>query len=139
MKVVPDTNVLIGLFRDPIRKAAFDLQVHRSLMFMNSVVAMELQAGCRTPRHRRAMAGFLKPFERTGRVISPDYVAYLEAGRVLALLADEGVGREHLRQLLADVLIAISSSRAGAVVVTANAKDFSRIENHTPVRWILTE
>jgi hypothetical protein len=44
MKVLLDTNVLIGFFRDPRRKA------------------LELFAGCRTARQEKALAYFLKPF-----------------------------------------------------------------------------
>jgi len=36
-----------------------------------------------------------------------------------------------------DVLIAVSAARAGTVVVTANHRDFSRIQEHTPVGWML--
>jgi hypothetical protein len=32
-----------------------------------------------------------------------------------------------------------AASRAGVVVVTANAADFALIERHTPVRWMLPE
>jgi predicted nucleic acid-binding protein len=57
----------------------------------------------------------------------------------MARMAAEGIGREHLRQIMSDILIAVSSSRAGAMVVTANPKDFSRIEDYTPIRWISSE
>jgi predicted nucleic acid-binding protein len=46
-----------------------------------------------------------------------------------------GIG--HRRLIVNDVLIAVTAERSGMVVVTANASDFSRIENHAPVRWTL--
>jgi predicted nucleic acid-binding protein len=49
------------------------------------------------------------------------------------------MGVAQRRQIVNDVLIAVSAARAGAVVVTANARDFTRIEKHTPARWMTPE
>ena len=103
---------------------------------MSSVVALELFADCRTARQERALAGFLKPFEKAGRLVTPDHACFREAGRVIAGLGRDGIGTAHRRQIGNDVLIAVTAARAGAVVVTANAGDFSLIEKHTPVRWM---
>jgi predicted nucleic acid-binding protein len=103
---------------------------------MSSVVALELFAGCRTARQAKALAGFLKPFEKAGRLVTPDHACYREAGRVLAGLGRDGVGITHRRQIVNDVLIAVSAVRSGMVVATANAGDFRRIERHVAVRWV---
>ncbi len=79
MKVVLDTNVLIGFFRDPRRKEEFESRVHRPLFFMSSIVALELFAGCRTPREEKALANFLKPFEKGGRIVTPDHACFRES------------------------------------------------------------
>ncbi len=55
---------------------------------------------------------------------------------MLAALGRKGIGREQRAQMVNDALIAVSAARSGAVVVTANADDFSRIANHFPVRWM---
>jgi predicted nucleic acid-binding protein len=47
------------------------------------------------------------------------------------------MGTGHRRHIVNDVLIAVTAARSGMVVVTANASDFSRIENYAPVRWML--
>ena len=104
---------------------------------MSSVVALELFAGCRSQRQEHETASFLKPFEKAGRFIVPDHESWKEAGHVLSKLADDGIGIVHRRQLVNDVLIAVTATRAGLVVVTANAGDFSRIEKHARVRWML--
>ena len=78
MKVLFDTNVLVELFRNPHQRERFELRAHRPLMFMSSVVVMEL------------LAGFLKPFEKANRIVTPDHACFREAGRVLA-----GLGRKH--------------------------------------------
>jgi predicted nucleic acid-binding protein len=136
MKVLPDTNVLIGFFRNPQKRQDFESRTHRPLFFMSSVVALELFAGCRTQRQTRALMAFLKPFEKADRVVTPTHACFREAGRVLAGLGRDGMGKAHLRQLINDVLIAVTAARFGAVVVTANAGDFALIERHIPVRWI---
>jgi len=137
MKVLLDTNVLIGFFRSPSEREEFESRARRPLLLLSSVVALELFAGCRTPRQEKALASFLKPFEKAGRVVTPDYASFQETGRVLAGLGRDGVGAAHCRQITNDVLIAVTASKAGAVVVTANSRDFSRIERYTPVRWML--
>ena len=136
MKLLLDTNVLIGFFRDPLAKDSFEAQWSRPLLCMSSLVAMELFAGCRNRRQQSALATFLKPFEKAARLVTPDHSALLESGRVLAQLGREGIGKAHLRQITNDVIIGVTAARAGVVVVTRNARDFSRIEKHTPVRWM---
>lgn len=91
MKIVPDTNVLIELFRAPAKRAAFEARMQRPHLHMSSIVLMELLAGCRTRNHERAIAGFLTPFRKEGRIVTPDYGAYEESGRVLAGLMDQGI------------------------------------------------
>jgi predicted nucleic acid-binding protein len=137
MKILLDTNVLIGFFRSPGRKEEFESRVHRPLLFMSSIVALELFAGCRTSREETALGKFLKPFEKAGRIVTPDHACFREAGRVLAGLGRDGIGKPQRRQLLNDLLIAVAAGRSGVVVVTANAVDFSLIERYTPVRWML--
>ncbi len=139
MKALLDTNVLIGFFRDPRKRDTFEATSNRPLLFMSSIVAMELFAGCRTAVQRSALTAFLKPFEKAGRLVTPSHAAFLETGRILALLAGEGIGKAHLRQMSNDVVIAVSAARAGLVVVTRNSQDFSRIARWTPVRWVIPE
>jgi predicted nucleic acid-binding protein len=136
VKVVLDTNVLIGFFRNPGHREEFEARTSRPLLFMSSVVLLELLAGCRTQREERALASFMKPFESARRVITPDHACFREAGRVLAGMGRDGIGAEHRRRVLNDVLIAVTASRAGMVVVTYDKGDFSMIEKHTPVRWM---
>lgn len=134
MKVVLDSNILIEFFRDPSRREAFERKAQRPLLFLSSVVAMELWAGCRTTSHRSALAAFCKPFEKAGRVIAPDHAACIESGQVLAQLQDEGLARDHLRSITNDVLIAVTAARAGVVVITRNTRDFSKIAKFARVR-----
>lgn len=137
MKALLDTNVLIDFFRNPNHKEEFEARTLRPQFLMSSVVAMELFAGCRTRRQHTELASFLKAFEKAGRVVTPDHGGLLECGRVLAQLGAQGVSLPQRRHMVSDVMIAVSASRAGAIVVTANARDFALIGRHTPVRWML--
>ena len=138
MKVLFDTNVWIEFFRNPDGKAAFEARTNRPLCYMSSLVAMELFAGCRTARLQQAMTSFLKPFEKGGRLVTPDHGVYLESARILCEFGLEGVRLDDRRKLVSDVLIAVSAARAGIIVVTANAKDFERIAKHSPNRLDVT-
>lgn len=137
MKVLLDTNALISFFRNPALKKEFESRTRRPLLFMSSIVALELFAGCRSSREERAVASFLKPFEKAARIVTPDYGCCREAGNVLARLGRDGIGAAHRRQIVTDVLIAVTAARSGVIVVTSNATDFVLIAKHTPVRWML--
>ena len=137
MKAVLDTNVLIDFFRNPNHKEEFEAKTLRPQFFMSSVVAMELFAGCRTKHQQSELKSFLKPFEKAKRVIAPDHSGFLEAGIVLARLGAQGEDVIRRRQLVNDILIAVTAAQAGAVVITANAQDFSLIEGYAQVRWML--
>jgi predicted nucleic acid-binding protein len=139
MKVLPDTNVFIEFFRNPEKKTKFESRTHRPLVFMSSIVVLELFAGCRTTRQERALASFMKPFEKGGRLVIPDHASFREAGRILAGLGHDGIGTGHRQRIVNDILIAVTASKAGMVVVTANAGDFSLIAKHSRVRWMLPD
>jgi predicted nucleic acid-binding protein len=102
-------------------------------------VALDLFAGCRTQRQEKAVSDFVKQFEKANRVITPDHACFREAGQVLAGLGKDGIELAHRRQMTNHILIAVTASRNGAVVVTANSGDFSRIDQYTSVRWMLPD
>jgi predicted nucleic acid-binding protein len=139
VKILPDTNIWIGFFRDPGQREKFEERTHRPLTFLSSVVALELFAGCRTQRQEKAVSDFVKQFEKANRVITPDHACFREAGQVLAGLGKDGIELAHRRQMTNHILIAVTASRNGAVVVTANSGDFSRIDQYISVRWMLPD
>ncbi len=55
-------------------------------IYFSSVVAQELLAGAHSPGGRRHVEVLLRPFERTGRMITPSHKVWKEAGETLCRL-----------------------------------------------------
>lgn len=107
---------------------------------MSSIVALKFFAGRRTARQEKALSNLLKPFKKAGRLGDPGSCV-LSGSRASARGIAGGWHRNgaHRRQVLNDVLIAVTAGRTGMVVVTGNAADFALIEKHMPVRWMLPD
>ena len=136
MKVLLDSDVLIEHFRHGRDDDALARLLSRSLLYMSSVVAMELSAGCRSDKDVRVLDGFLRPFERTGRTVHPDYSSWRRAGTSLVRLRqDFHLNAQKRRALANDLLIGWCAVQIGAVVVTNNLADFRLIQKVTPLRW----
>jgi predicted nucleic acid-binding protein len=131
---VLDTNVYIDALRDREERAAlkrFLIRVGLRIR-LAGIVAMELRAGAVTPEHQRALEQLIDPHVRRERVIGLSFAACLEAGRALSSL----VAKERLRlasapaSLTNDALMAAWCREAGAVLVTNNHRDFTRLARH---------
>jgi predicted nucleic acid-binding protein len=141
-KYTLDTNIYIDAFRLPEANAA--LQVFHTVFapfeYLSAVVVQELRAGTRAGRLGAAalQRNVFNPFERRGRVFTPSYGAWKEAGEVLAALADRGRldWRNVPRGFVNDALLAMSCREAGIVLVTANGDDFERIASVRPFAFV---
>lgn len=100
---------------------------------MDSVVAAELLAGCRTRRERRLVAGLIAPFERAGRIVSPNHRDFSRAAEALSRLRAAGVTLKNPGGALLDALQAADAVRIGAVLVTLNMSDFGKLAGQMPV------
>jgi predicted nucleic acid-binding protein len=131
-KFVLDAHLFIDAFRDPAAKEALQRFHYTCAPFeyFSVVVAQELRAGIKRPGERDALERHvLSVFERSGRIITPSARAWHRSGDVLAAM-----GQQEALQLtrvskafVNDVLLAISCSEAGCVLVTNNERDFARI------------
>jgi predicted nucleic acid-binding protein len=102
-------------------------------------VAQELRAGTRQPADRRKLERHvLGIYERVGRVVTPSRTAWHRSGDVLAAMArDEGLELAQVSKAFAnDVLLALSCRETGCVLVTENARDFSRIRGLAPFDFV---
>lgn len=135
-KYVLDTQLFINAFRDPTANETLQ-QFHRVFApfeYLSVVVAQELRAGVQRVENRRTLERhLLDVFKRANRTITPSSDAWHHSGAILAEMArKEGLEVARVSKSFAnDVLLALSCREAGCVLVTDNARDFSRIRRFT--------
>ncbi len=133
MKYLLDTNVYLSALHSEQTKAQFRQTFFPLLpsTFLSAVVAYELHVNARDNRTRGLVQEFIRPMERTGRVISPAFEDWVEASRVVTAIAEKDRGwRSKLPALLNDVLIALCARKIGATLLTYNRRDFRLIHRH---------
>jgi predicted nucleic acid-binding protein len=78
----------------------------------------------------------MRPYELTGRIVHPDYRAWLRVGASLVTLRNKfHVDIVKRRALANDLLIAFCAVQIGAIVVTNETADFRLLQKVTPLRW----
>jgi predicted nucleic acid-binding protein len=101
-------------------------------VWLSAVVLEELYAGVRT-RDRQVVERLKRDFDRARRILVPTLSDWTQAGKVLALVAEEyGYERIGRGRLTNDALIAMSAARQGITVITANERDFARLARFRP-------
>lgn len=140
-KYVLDTNIFVQADRNETggeELAAFYASF-LPVTFLHAVVVQELLLGAVDARRGRDLyEGYVAPFERRQRVLTPSYANWRRSGQVVAAL----VQRRRLspggvpRSFLNDVLLAVSCREAGVVLITTNLADFSRIGAVEPFRFV---
>ncbi|MBM4121288.1 MAG: PIN domain nuclease [Nitrospira sp.] len=122
---VLDTSVYIENFRT----GRFTLRLLQSTWIprCSSVVLHELLRGAKTSLAHR----FVRDLQRRCQVLTPTESQWLHAADVLALIRK----REHydsrkVRELVLDVLIALTARSIGAMLITCDASDFRVIRRH---------
>lgn len=131
-KKLIDTNIFIDRFADPDRFV--DVFTSGAIVYLSSVVLMELRAGAHSLSAIKAVDAIENFFRGVGRIITPQHPDYRLAGQMLAKLQREkGYDLKKTASLANDCLIAASARNVGACVVTQNAKDFNAIADITKV------
>ena len=131
---VLDTNCFIDASRTDAGAEAFAEFCARAApsLYLSTVVAAELRAGAGNASERRSLdQRVLSPYVRRGRLVNPSASAWEALGTTLArLVEDEGLELRDVRKsFVLDILIAWSCREVGAVLVSGNVKDLSRIAN----------
>ncbi len=113
-----------------VRRLAAD-----SPLWLSAVVLEELYAGV-DDRDRHLIVRLERDFDRTGRIVVPNLSDWTRTGSVLARLSAnyhyEAIGRGRLTN---DALIAVSASRLGIKIITANERDFRRLAEFRHFQW----
>lgn len=133
MKYVLDTNVYLGAVRSEQKKAQFRQTFFPLLpaTHLSSVVAYELYVNAQDGRTRSLAQEFIRPMERSGRVITPTFDDWVEASDIVTAVEQKDRGwRSKLPALLNDILIALCARRIGATLLTYNKDDFQLIHRH---------
>ena len=135
-----DSNVYIEALRDPgfgDVLAAWEQRVVPRL-WLSSVVVLEILLGARDAKTAAAYERLLlAPFRRRRRLLEIDLEIWRQAAIVLRKLAAVRRYADKLaqRRFLCDVLIAVSSRRVGATLITANVEDFALISEVMSIRF----
>ena len=126
LKKVIDTNIFIDRFFNP--SLYKDIFLSDGLIYMSSVVVMELKAGAHTKESLKAVNNLSSYFKRVDRIVTPFTKDYEHAGEMIAKLQTaKGYNIKKSASITNDCLIAASTRSIGAVLYTQNKKDFQAI------------
>jgi len=133
VKYLLDTNVYLEAVRSEESRARFRRAFFPLLpaTFLSAVVAYELNVDARDRRTRSLIRDFIRPLERTGRLVCPAFQDWADASEVVTAIEERDKGwRSKLPALLNDVLIVLCARRIGATLLTYNREDFRLIHRH---------
>lgn len=132
-KAVPDTSFLIEHFRKgTVQDIFINLNKYYHITF-SAVVLMELFSGSFDKKGKKLIEQIKKNFT----VISVSEKQWYVTGDVmLKLRRDKKIDSLRIRNLLADILIAVSVRDIGAILVTKNEKDFKLINEVLDFRYL---
>jgi predicted nucleic acid-binding protein len=128
--ILLDTNVYLFAMRSEQGAASFE---HRFVplvfkTYLSGVVAEELYAGALDVEAVRLIERYVGALQRAGRVVTPSFRAWKEAGKLVARITrDEPSRKSKVQQMLNDILVASSARRIGAELFTFNGRDFELI------------
>lgn len=127
-KAILDTSIYLSFLRRGGGVHNLGFLLRPTLLYMSSVVFVELYAGARNQAAIRQLETLYHTFDRLDRVVTPDQQVWFETAQVLQQLGSRhGFEATGLARLTHDTLIALSARKIGAVVFTRNQKDFERI------------
>ena len=127
-----DTDLYIDLIQSgttlPIIRELYDKEAPG--IYFSSIVVQELLAGARSPAGRRRVETLFRPFEKAGRVVTPNYSQWKDAGLMLSkVLLIRSDLKAKLPSLVNDCLLALSARSIGATLYTRNREDFILLQS----------
>lgn len=135
MPILLDTNVYLFALKSE-EGANFFEQRFLPLVFrtyLSSVVVEELYAGALDNAAIRLIERQVGVLERVGRIVTPTFQDWKEAGKLVAQITRKEPGsKPKVQQMLNDILLALSARRIGADLFTFNREDFQLIRRHKP-------
>ncbi len=133
MPILLDTNVYLAALQSAAGADLFERRFRPVIFrtYLSSVVVEELYAGALDALALRLVERHVGALERTGRVVTPTFEDWKEAGKLVARMTRAEPGRKaKVQQMLNDILLALSARRVGADLFTFNRADFELIRRH---------
>jgi predicted nucleic acid-binding protein len=128
LKKLIDTNLFIDRFSNPSLYRHIFLS--EGLVYLSSVVLMELRAGAHSEKALKAVNDLFDFFRRVDRIIVPSISNYERAGEIISRLQTvKGYEIKKSASITNDCLIAASAKSIGAFICTQNKKDFQAIKD----------
>ncbi len=129
IKVIFDTSIYIPFINKGIAYPTSELNIEKPILYMSAVVIEELYAGAFDRVSIKLLDRMYETFKNLGRLVTPVASDWQKAGKVIARLGNKyGFEDRFLSKVTNDVLIALSARQIGAVLVTNNVKDFSKVK-----------
>lgn len=111
--------------------------LYASPLWLSAVVLEELYAGA-SAAGRKHLKKLERDFEKANRLLVPNLGDWAKTGHILASIGEkygyEQIGRARITN---DALLSTGAARLGIIVVTANTRDFARIAEFCPLKWVL--
>lgn len=120
-----DTCSYVRRFSDRRVDVQIEEEIHGQRFVLCSVVAMELYAGTRDLRTKRALDRLVRCSRENDLVVTPVLGDYQEVGVALGRYGRRR-GRVNPHAHFRDALIVACAKRCDAVIVTENTVDFAR-------------
>jgi predicted nucleic acid-binding protein len=117
--IVIDTSVWVDWARGNSRES-LNL-INSRVIYMPSIVMMELLAGTRDKNSKKIIKSTIAPFIKHSRIVNPGLKDFTKAGEVLSQLQWPASKKSN------DVLITVLTRKIGAQLVTSNLKDFEPV------------
>jgi len=117
--IVIDTSVWVDWTRGNNRES-LNL-INSRVIYMPSIVIMELLAGARDKNSKKTIKSTIAPFIKHSRIVNPGLKDFAKAGKVLSQLKWPASKKSN------DVLITVLTRKIGAQLITSNLKDFEPV------------
>lgn len=124
--VMLDTNIYSGGYRDQVSRIGS--------LYVSSVVIQELLVIANRRMQRALISDFTEQLNN-GTGIVPNYMDWLEVGKCLARLHQDGMlkfgklSKGEVNMLFRDALLARTAMRVNSILITANMNDFIKIKS----------
>ena len=135
-----DTDLYIDLIQSgtslPFIRELYEK--HAPGIYFSSVVAQELLAGARSTAGRKRVETLFRPFEKVGRIVTPNHSQWKDAGIMLSkILHSRSDLKSKLPALVNDCLLAASTRSLGATLYTRNRYDFTLLREIRPFSLVV--